>query len=240
MLGLFLWNCSGDVDTSRFTAEEYFEYALSSYNEEDYEVALREFESILLQYPGSTVSDDAKFYLGMTYFHREEYILAAYEFSKLISDIPASPFVPESQYMLAESYYQLSPVYQLDQQYTKKAIEEFQAFIDFFPTDEKVSEAEKKIKEMNAKLAEKEYNSAYIYEKMEYYNAAIKYYDYVAQTYHDTEIAPEALYRKIKVLFEKERITEALTDIAIFLQRYPNNSKAQELQKLEAEFTQNF
>lgn len=204
------------------------------YNEEDYELALMQFQNILLQFPGSPVNDDSQYYLGMTYFKRSQFLLAAYEFSKLIRNIPASPFVPDSQFMLAESYYQLSPPYQLDQAYTKKAIEEFQAFIDFFPSNTKVDEAEIKIKELNEKLAQKEYQSALIYEKMEYDRAAIKYYTQVVEIYHDTKFAPLALYNKIKIELRKGLNNDAYADIAVFLSRYPNDANAGELQQIEA------
>lgn len=204
------------------------------YNDEDYEQAILEFQNIILQYPASSVSDDAQYYLAMTYFKRNQFLLAAYEFSKLIRNTPASPFVPDSQFMLAESYYQLSPPYQLEQSYTKKAIEEFQAFIDFFPSNSKVEDAERKIKEMNDKLAEKEYNSALIYQKMEYEYAAMKYYSLVTESYHDTKFAPLALYNKIKIELKKGLNNEALSDISIFLSRYPNDLNAKELQEIES------
>lgn len=226
--------CSSSVDTSQFTPEEYFNYVMQLYNEEDYELAVNEFQNIILQYPASSVSDDAQYYLGMTYFKRSQFLLAAYEFSKLIRNTPASPFVPESQFMLAESYYQLSPPYPLEQSYTKKAIEEFQAFIDFFPSNAKVEEAERKIKEMNDKLAEKEYNSALIYQKMEYEYAAMKYYTFVTESYHDTKYAPLALYNKIKIELKKGLNSDALSDISIFLSRYPNDPNAKELQEIES------
>lgn len=229
--------CSSSVDTSQFTPEEYFNYVMQLYNEEDYELAVNEFQNIILQYPASSVSDDAQFYLGMTYFKRSQFLLAAYEFSKLIRNIPASPFVPESQFMLAESYYQLSPPYPLEQSYTKKAIEEFQAFIDFFPSNPKVEEAERKIKELNNKLAEKEYNSAVIYQKMEYEYAAMKYYSYVTESFHDTKFAPLALYNKIKIELKKGLNNEALADISTFLSRYPNDPNAKELQEIESRLT---
>ncbi|MFA7229383.1 MAG: outer membrane protein assembly factor BamD, partial [Melioribacteraceae bacterium] len=190
-----------------------------------------------LQYSGSAFNDDAQFYLGMTYYKREQFLLGAYEFSKLIRNIPASPFVPEAQYMLAESYYQLSPPYQLDQAYTKKAIEEFQAFIDFFPANAKVEEAESKIKTLNDKLAEKEYMSAVIYEKMEYERAAIKSYAAVADTYHDTKYAPLSLYKKILIEVKKGMKNEALSDLNLFISRYPNDSNINELKELEVKLT---
>lgn len=234
---VFFSGCSSSVDTSQFTAEEYFNYALGLYNDEDYEVAVKEFQNITLQFPGSAVYDDAQYYLGMTYFQREQFLLAAYEFSKLIRNTQASPFVQDSQFMLAESYYQLSPPYPLEQAYTRKAIEEFQAFIDFFPSSTKVDEAEKKIVTLNNKLAEKEYQSAVIYEKMEFERAAIKYYDQVAEMYHDTKFAPLALYNKIKIEVKKGMINEALADISTFLSRYPDDANAREIQQLEADLT---
>ncbi|GJQ62784.1 MAG: hypothetical protein SCALA702_18370 [Melioribacteraceae bacterium] len=239
LFALVLSACGDDINTNLFSPEEYFEYARDLYLDEDYEQALREFQSIILQYPGSTITDDTQYFLGMTYFKREEFLLAAYEFSKLIRDIPASEFVPESQFMLAESYYQLSPNYQLDQAYTKKAVEEYQAFIDFFPLDNKVEEAEKKINEMNIKLARKTYSNAYIYEKMEYTKAALKYYDKVASTYHDTEYAPQALYRKIKMNMDKNNTGEVLKDINSFLQKYPDDPNATELSEIEQELLGN-
>ncbi len=234
LLAILVVGCSSSIDTSKFTPEEHYNYAFKLYNEGEYEQALQEFQSFVLQYSGSAFNDDAQYYLAMTYFQRKQYLLAAYEFSKLIKNISASPFVPDSQFMLAECYYQLSPPYQLDQSYTKKAIEEFQAFIDFFPSNKKVEEAEKKIKELNDKLAQKEYQSAVIYEKMQYENAAMKYYASVVDTYHDTQYAPLALYNKIKIEVKKTLNNEALADINLFLSRYSNDVNAKELQSIEA------
>lgn len=237
---LFLYSCSSSIDVSSFSADEYLKYAKSLYNNEDYEEATRNFQAILLQYPASPVNDDAQYYLGMTYFQRHQYILGAYEFSKLIKDIPSSPFVGDAQYMLADSYYELSPPYQLDQAYTKKAVEEFQAFIDFFPKDKRVAEVEKKIQELNFKLAEKEFNSARIYEKMGYNTAAIIYYTAVVNTYHDTEFAPKALFRKINLLITKNKMEDAMESMQTFLNRYPDDDNAHDVQKLYDEYSKTY
>ncbi len=215
--------CSSSINTLEMEPEERLQYAISLYEEEDYQDASIELETLLLQYPGSVIVDDAQYYLGLCKFERGEYILAAYEFSKLIKNMPASDFVADAQFMLAESYYELSPNYNLDQKYTVKAIEEYQAFIDFFPLNEKVATAEQKINELNQKLARKEFGIAVIYEKMDYYNAAIKYYDGVIETYHDTEFAPRAMYRKIQLLMDREREDEALTEMRKFLKQYPDD-----------------
>lgn len=231
---VIFYGCSSSVDTINLSAENRFNYALNLYNEEDYEEAINEFQSIVLQFPGNEIVDDAQYYLAMSRFKREEFLLSAYEFSKLIKNYPVSENVPSSQLMLAESYYQLSPHFSLDQSYTKSAIKEFQAFIDFFPANDKVIEAEKKINELNSKLAHKEYNSALIYEKLEYYTAALMYYNYVLETYHDTQYAPLASYNKIILLIERKREQEALIEINRFLERYPESSRYLEVEKLKS------
>ena len=233
VISLYIIGCSTTVDTVNMTPAQKLDYAKSLYNDEDYLEALNEFQSLILQYPGSSIIDDAQYYLAMTRFKRGEYIMSAYEFSRLVKNMPASQYLPDAQFMLAESYYMLSPDYSLDQKYTKKSIEEFQAFIDFFPTNPKVTEAEKKISEMNEKLAHKEYNSANIYDKMDYYTASLIYYSDVIETYHDTKYAPLAMYDKIKILIDKNRNDEALAEMTKFLEKYPDDSNFKEIQKLK-------
>jgi outer membrane protein assembly factor BamD len=148
--------------------------------------------------------------------------------------MPTSEFLPQAQFMLAECYYQLSPDYSLDQKYTKKAIEEFQAFIDFFPLDSKVSEAEKKINELNDKLARKEYDTAVIYEKLEYTKAALLYYENVMEVYHDTKYAPLAHFNKINLLLSKNRNQEALDAANSFLKKYPNDPNFSSVEKIKS------
>ncbi len=230
LFSLFYWGCSGSIDTANLSGEERLKYALEKYNEEDYDEAVSEFQSMLLQYPGSQVVDDAQFYLGQSRYKRGEFILAAYEFSRLVQNMPASEFVAESQYMLAECYYSLSPNFALDQTYTIKAIQEYQAFIDFFPADKRVPECENKIQEMNDKLAHKAYNAAYIYEKMEYFSAAIMYYNNVVEQFHDTPYAPLAMYQRIRLLVSRQRNSEALKEINKFIERYPGDTHIPELE----------
>jgi outer membrane protein assembly factor BamD len=230
---LLFWGCSSTKDVAEMNSDERLQYAINLYNDEDYQEAATEFEALLLQYPGSSIVDDAQYYLGMCKYNYDEFILAAYEFSKLIKSMPASDFVANAQYMLAESYYQLSPNYTLDQKYTVKAIEEYQAFIDFFPLNEKVAEAEQKITELNDKLAQKEYSIAYIYERMDYYTASLKYYESVVEIFHDTKYAPMALYSKILLLMEREREDEALTEMRRFVRLYPDDQNFQEVNDMK-------
>ncbi len=232
---LMLWGCAGTVDTANLGAEDRFKYAMELFNDETWDQAINEFQAITLQFPGNEVVDDAQYYLGLCRVNRKEYLLAANEFSQLIRNYTTSKLVPDAQYQLAECYYELSPAFSLDQRYTKKAIEEFQAFVDLFPADEKVPDVEKKIRELNEKLAQKEFNSAVIYERLEFYTASLNYYGSVMELYHDTPYASKASYNKIKILIQKSRIPEAETEIANFLAKYPESENYKEISELSAQ-----
>ncbi|MDR3668100.1 MAG: outer membrane protein assembly factor BamD [Ignavibacteriaceae bacterium] len=233
LFSLVIWGCGSTVDTTNMPPENRLAYAIKLYNDEDYEQSVNEFSSIVLQYPGNSIVDTAQYYTGLSRYKRREYILGAYEFSKLIKNMPASKLIAESQYMLADCYYRLSPNFTLDQKYTRSAIKEFQSYIDFFPTGDKVSEAETKIKELNEKLAHKEYNSAYIYSKLEYYRAALQYYDNVVEIYHDSKYAPLAMYDKTQLLISMDKKSDALIEANKFLLRYPTDNHFKDMQDLK-------
>ncbi|MGB9663807.1 MAG: outer membrane protein assembly factor BamD [Ignavibacteria bacterium] len=225
-------SCSGSKDLSSLSSEERFLLAKEKFDKKDYLEAINDFESLIIQFSGTGIVDDAQYYLAYSYYKRGEYIKSAYEFSKLIRDYPTSEYVKDAQFMLAESYYELSPHYSLDQKFTEKAIEEYQAFIDFFPDDPRKSEAEKKIKELNDKLARKIFETAEQYRRMKYIKSAIIYYDFLLEKYPDSKYSSQALFTKIQLLVERSRNKEALDEAKKYLQRFPNGEYVKEVQKI--------
>lgn len=232
---IILISCSGSKDLSNLSPEERFALAKAKYDKKDFLDAISEFENIMIQYSGTGIIDDAQYYLALSYFGKQEFVKAAFEFSKLIKEYPTSEFVKDAQFMLAESYYELSPHYSLDQRFTEKAIEEYQAFIDFFPEDERVSIAEKKIKELNDKLAKKLFETAEQYNRMGYLRSALIYYDLLLEKYPDSKFASLSSYNKIKILVSRSRNAEALEEAKKYLQKYPYGEYAKEIQKILAE-----
>lgn len=230
-----LGGCSSQEVASGLPPEERFERAKALFDKGDYLDAINEFTVITLQYPGSTVAGDAQFYLGQSRYNREEYLLAAYEFQTLIRNMPASPRVPEAQYRVGVSYYQLAPKSRLDQQYTRRAIDALQAFVEYYPQSEYVPDATAKINELNGRLAKKEYDAARLYATMEYYKAAIQYYDLVIEKYHDTEYAPLAYLEKTELLIARKKFQEAKSEIDQFIQKYPNSVLRSRADKLKGE-----
>ena len=147
--------------------------------------------------------------------------------------MPASPLVPLGQYKIGLCYYQLSPRPSLDQTYTVRAIDEFQTFIEYNPKHELVSDAEAKIAELNTRLAQKMFDTAELYMKMDYYKSASIYYSTVTEKYHDTQFAEPALLGLVKALVARNRYSEAKENIAKFLDKYPSSSHRGEAESLQ-------
>jgi outer membrane protein assembly factor BamD len=226
-------SCGSSEVTQRLSAEEQFELGKMAYDEEEYLEAINHFEVIKLQYPGSAVADDAQFYIANCRVMREEFLLASEEFQALKRNFPASPLVSQAQYSIGVCYYILAPKSTLDQEYTLRAIDEFQSFIDYYPTHDSVTSAEVKIQELNGRLAKKDFESAELYMKLEFYKAATIYFSNVIEKYHDSPYAERAYVGKIRALTERNRYKEAHQEVLKFFERYPTSPYSSVVKDLE-------
>ncbi len=234
IIGAFLSaSCSSSDVRLNLSAEERFELGMRKFNDEDYLEAINEFEIVKLQFPGSTVADDAQYYLGDCHFKLGEYLIAAEEYRILKRNMEASPLLSMAQYNIAMCFYNLSPESSLDQIYTRNAIDELQTFVEYYPTHELVRDAELKIKELNTRLAKKIYDTAELYMKMEYNKAATIYFSTVVEKYHDTQYAEPALLGKAKALVSRKKYDEAGQEIIKFLQKYPQSALKSEAESLQ-------
>ena len=215
--------CGSSDVTTNLSAEERFQKAKALFDDENYLEAINEFTVVTLQFQSSPYADDAQFYLGECRFKRREYLLAATEYRMLKNNMAASPLVPDAQYKLGLCYYNLSPKVSLDQQYTRKAIEELQTFVEYYPGNEHAVDAEQKIEELTIRLAQKLYNSANLYMRMEDYKSAILYFDDVIEKYHDTEYGPLSYLGKVEALMARRKYAEATAEANKFLTLYPNS-----------------
>ncbi len=227
-----LLGCSSEEVTQQVSAEKRFAVAMKLFQEEEYTEAIEEFKIITLQSQGSRLADDAQFYMGECRYMRGEFILAAYEYDVLLRTMPTSEFVSRCRFRKALCYYNLSPESYRDQEYTKKAIDEFQAFLEYNPTDSLASSAEVKINELNTKLAKKDFENGIIYMKMEYYKAATLYFDEVLEKYHDSPYAEPSLLKKAEALYSRKRYEEAGKEVERFLDKYPASILKPDVERL--------
>ena len=234
-LSTLIVGCSSEEGTKQLNAEGRFELGMKAFQDEDYLAAIEEFKIVSLQFQGSRVADSAQFYLAECRFLREEYILAAFEYDILIRTMSSSVFVPRARFRRGSCYYELSPRPVLDQNYSRKAIDEYQAFLEYHPTDTLVSLAEQRINELNTKMAQKDFENGVTYMHMEYYKAATYYFDVVLDKYHDTQYAEPALFKKAEALTNRKKYTDAKETLMKFREKYPSSVLKSDVERLNAD-----
>ncbi len=230
---LSLISCSSTEETISLPVEERYAKAKALFDNGDYLEAIEDFKTITVQFQGSEFGDDAQFYLAECRFIRGEYILASAEYDNLVRLMPGSPFVSVSRYKRAESYYQLSPKPQLDQKYTRYALDNFQTYIEFSPTDSLVKDAEQKINELTLKLSKKMFDGGLLYYRLEYYKAAVSYFDKLIQEYHDSPYVDDGMFWKAKCQNERKDFAGAEQTINELLVKFPDTELKTDITELQ-------
>jgi len=218
--------CGGNKARLNMGTEERFAYAMKLFTGKNYFDARTQFRIIILNAPGNTIVDQAQFYLAECHFEMDEFILAKSEYERLLKLYPRSAFLDDAQYKLALCYDRLSPKSDLDQKYTRSAIEEFQRFLEDYPASEYAEEVEKKLFAARAKLAKKEFDTGNLYRKMTLYEAALFSFDDVLNHFYDSRYAEPALFYKGECLFKIDRLDEAKTAFETLLEKFPKSSFA--------------
>lgn len=232
LISIELLSCSSTKEVFAPSAEGFFRRGMELYSDGDYVKAKDDFDIVIKQFPASEYADSAQFFLAQTYFKRGEYLTAAFEFENVSRNYPTSKLLPEARYNIALCYAARSPRPQLDQENTKKAIEAFQMFIDYYPTSKLVGDAEKQIQALRNKLAKKNLEIAQLYYTMGYYRAAIIYFDVILNEYHDSDVADQAALGKVRALLERHRRDDARVALEKFYSMFPNSKLRSEADKL--------
>ena len=211
---LVLAGCGGSGRIAYTSPQEAFGKGRALYEEGKYDTAIQYFQGVFSFGRTHQWAADAQLYLARSYNNNREYLLAGNEYERFTKIYRADPRLPEANYEWAMTYYHLSPQSALDQTDTKRAIQEFQLFIDRYPDHELVDQAQETIVELRGKLAKKQFDTAKLYERRELFEAAAISFESVFDLYPDTEWAQPALVGAIRtyISYSDQSITSRQAD----------------------------
>jgi len=236
LLTPLIYNCSSskgsDIQTD--DPEQAFKIAKGKFDAGDYVDAIEDFSFIKIKFPGTSNADQVQFYLAESYYMRGEHLLAAYEYETLLRNYPLSPLIPDTRYKLGLSYYKLSPKYQLDQEFTHYAISELQTYLELYPTDKHVADAEAKLRELKDKLAYKDYRTGELYMGLRDFKSAAIYYANVYETYIDSQWADDAMLGHAEALINIKKSEEAKKVLDRFYKLFPGSTLKSRADRLKS------
>ncbi len=241
-----LASCKSEFEQARISndPERILKESIKYYDKGDYLRAQTLMELVLNQYRGSRQGEELFFKYAYTHYHLGNYLLASTYFTNFASTFGFSTYTEEADFMTAYSFYKQSPTYRLDQDPSVKAIDAFQDFANKYPDSERVSECNKLIDELRAKLEEKAYAQGLLYYELSQYQAAITSFENMLSEFPESARAEEVRFMTLKAAYEyavnsvydkrAERYEEARVRYKEYMNRYTkgkNNNEAREINK---------
>ena len=174
--------------------EQKEKLAFELYEKQDYYKASDLFKSLIQDKKTGSGIEKMFFYYAMCDFKMGDFGLAAYEFERLVQKFPRGVYAEESQFYIGMSNFQKSPPSFLDQDYTYRAIESFQLFLDKYPDSKRKNEVNQKVDQLTRKLEFKMYMQAKLFYQMGEYKSSAVFFDNLLVEFPDTEFAEEVNY----------------------------------------------
>jgi len=207
---LWILSCASSVDDSELNIKELFQSGLDNLDNEKYLKAQSDFTKVIVRGSGSDLGDDALYYLAESYYRNEEYLEAIGEYEKLTRRMGFSPFAEDARYKICKAYAIESPKYFHDQDYTERALERYQEFLDDYPESKYVEGVLESITDLREKMGFKLYESGILYMKMEEYESAEMMFNRVLEYYYDTDVVNDARQGIVMALANARRIDDAI------------------------------
>lgn len=179
-----------------------FQKAIEYYELEQYNRSIGLITDIIPAYRGTARAEQLNYYYAMAHYKQKDYSLASHYLRSFATAFPNSEHVEEFLYLSAYSKYLESPRSSLDQTFTMEAIRELQAFINRFPSSERVEEANALIDELRFKLETKRYDKAVMYMRIGDYTASYTTFENLLRDFPDTQYREEALFQIISAHYE--------------------------------------
>jgi outer membrane protein assembly factor BamD len=140
-----------------------FDYAKRAFEGKKYMQAITLLSEVVTVFKGTDKAEESLYLLALSHYENKDYISSGAYFHTYYTRYPKGKYTELARFYSGYGYYIDSPESQLDQTGTIKAIEELQAFLDYFPKSDKVSIAQNAIFELQDKLTLKELQNAQLY-----------------------------------------------------------------------------
>ena len=143
--------------------EAKYAYAKKCFDKKQYSKALPLFEEVVGMFKGTSRAEESLYLLAQCSFENKDYAAASQYFLAYCNTFPKGEYAELSRFYAAYALYLDSPDPRLDQTDTKKAIQELQTFMEYYPRSEKIAEAQRYLQEMEDKLCYKELLAVKLY-----------------------------------------------------------------------------
>ena len=189
---------------------EAFAFAREPYDDKSYDNAIKRLGEFKSRFPYSKHTALADLYIANAHFELEQYEEAAASYANFSKLHPKHEQVPFAMYRAGESYWNDSQTIDRDQEYTQKAIDEWQKLVEKFPQNPYTDKARKQIVDGKLKIAKSHEFIADFYCKLEIYHACAFRFLLLAKEYPEfKDIHKKSLQKAADSLDKLAKLKEA-------------------------------
>ncbi len=243
LLFLLLSTSCNDYNKIIKSTDYEFKYkkAIEYYEDGEYVKSAGLLRELVNIYRGTSRADEIYFYYAKSHHKMKDYLMAGHWYRTLAKEFPKSEFVEECQFMIGFCYYEDSPKPRLDQQVSQKAIDALQLYINLYPSNERVEEANRLIIELRDKLVYKSFLTGKLYYDFENYKAAVIALSNSLKEFPDTRYREELMFMLLRAKYllaiksieekKEQRLSDALDEYFTFVDEFPESKHLKEAQK---------
>ncbi|MDP9278534.1 MAG: outer membrane protein assembly factor BamD [Gemmatimonadota bacterium] len=210
-------------------ADKLYQAAMAEYKAGHWDNAIKAFEKLTLDLPARDPRLPLAFYyLAQSQEKNGENLLAAGTYNRLIDAFPQDSLIDDALYLSGRAYEREWRHPELDATYGRAAITAYQSLLASYPDSPYANRTQKELTKLDEWLAEKDYNTGYLYLKRKAYDSAILYFKDVIRQHPNAKKTRDANLRLLEA-YRAIRYTEDARDLCDAMRKaYPNDREVSE------------
>jgi outer membrane protein assembly factor BamD len=217
--------CKPPFDPKIYTsADKLYQAAMAEYKAGHYDNAVKAFEKLTLDLPArDSRLPLAFYYLAQSHSKNGEELLAAATYNRLIDAFPQDTLVDDALFLSGRSYEREWRHPELDATYGRSAITAYESLLASYPDSPYAKRAQNELAKLGEWLAEKDYNTGYLYLKRKAFDSAILYFKDVIRQHPNARKTKDA-YLRLLESYKAIKYTEDARDLCDAMRKvYPND-----------------
>jgi len=205
-------------------ADKLYQAAMAEYKAGRYDNAAKAFEKLTLDLPARDPRlPPAFYYLAQSQGKNGEDLLSAATYNRLVDAFPQDTLVDDALYLSGRGYEREWRHPELDATYGRSAITAYESLLASYPDSPFAKNARDRLAKLDEWLAEKDYNTGYLYLKRKAYDSAILYFKDIIRLHPNAKKTKDAYLRLLEA-YRAIKYTEDARDLCDAMRKaYPND-----------------
>lgn len=208
----------GPVANPEKVCRDKFAEAKKEFDRKNDVEAQAKLRDLTVNCAGYDLVEEAQWMLARSHDRSEQWLEAETEYGILVQNFERSKHMEEARWRICRAAWNQSPSWDRDPSLTQKAVEKERAYLLDYPSGHWADSARVDLEELVARLAERRYETARLYQKMSEPLAATIYYQLLLKEYPTSDKVGPArlgLARAYVDLEQFDRASETIDTLAL-------------------------